>query len=300
MKRVDEDILCGPPPILRDKPLIYFPLGCDGPELFLKASEGCPAFALSGRTDAVVREYRQAGWFAEINPPPMGRPSQADRTILIYAISVMVYRCLAGGLPHQSIRMNVADLLTTLHRNDLYPNLEQEHVGLRWLNASLLRLTQSEIVTEAMLGEAVWRHHYPYLESAGFGQDGTELWIRLSEWMYRGLLARGVVSGARAHFAIHHLLGQRLYEFACRFCKPRNEARYALQYFHRWCGSTAKPGEFRTQLQGVLDLHRRYPNLPDFRFELDGGMLAFRKLAPRNDIGRLLSLSPERRFTPSQ
>ncbi|MSU91700.1 plasmid replication initiator RepA [Rhodobacteraceae bacterium 2CG4] len=231
------------------------------------ASMEHPVFSLSTRPDRRVLSYAHAGASIEITPSVKGLATIHDKDVLIYCVSQLMAAINAERPVSRRLVLTARDLLVATNR-------ETSGDGYRRLREALERLSGTRIVTTIATGG---------LETTrGFGLiDSWEIVRRtragrmvsaevvLSEWLYRAVLAKSVLTLSRDYFRLRKPLERRVYEIARKHCGRQREWTIGLATLLTKSGSTSPLRVFRKMIRDIAaaDL------LPDYTLSVEPGDL---------------------------
>lgn len=255
------------------------------------ASMEHPLFSLSTRPDRRILSYAHNDARITITPSVLGRATIFDADILIFCISQLM-AALNAGLPvARTLTLTAHDLLRATGR-------ETGGDGYRRLRDAFERLAGTRITTNIATGPK----DDPTDVTTGFGL--IESWeivrrtragrmvsvsVTLSEWLYRAVLAKSVLTLNRAYFTLRKPLERRLYELARKHCGRQPEWRVSVETLLKKTGSTSPRRVFRAMLREIL----KADTLPDYVLsEEPGDIIAVR---PRAQPSRAQVLEPGQR-----
>lgn len=256
------------------------------------ASMEHPVFSLSTRPDRRVLTYEHRGTQVTITPSVKGRATIFDADILIFCISQLVAALNAGRETSRHLTLTAHDLLLATGR-------ETSGDGYRRLRDAFERLVGTRITTNIVTGPKA----DPVETTTGFGL--IESWeivrrtragrmvsvsVTLSEWLYRAVLAKSVLTLSRDYFSLRKPLERRLYELARKHCGSQPSWHVSVPVLWKKSGSNSPVRVFRAMLRDSI----RADNMPDYHFEEAAGDLIF--VTPRMTViepGEGPSLSPE-------
>ena len=119
--------------------------------------------------------------------------------------------------------------------------------------------------------------------------------VTLSEWLYRAILARSVLTLSRDYFTLRRPLERRLYELSRKHCGRQSRWRVSLEVLQKKTGSASPRRVFRAMLREIIAADR----LPDYHLSEEPGDMvrvvpraAVVEPAPRG-LGARLALRPE-------
>lgn len=229
------------------------------------ASMEHPLFSLATRPDLRVRHYAHNGVTVTVTPSVRGRATIHDKDILIYCISQLMAALNAGRMIGRTLRLTAHDLLVATRRDtggDSYMRLVEAFERLAGTRITT-NLTQGGI--EATAGFGLIEAWEILRKSRGGRMISVS--VTLSEWLFRAVTARAVLTLSRDYFALRKPLERRVYEIARKHCGGQREWRVSLAVLHRKCGSDAPIRVFRAAIRRIAAADR----LPDYRLEEEEG-----------------------------
>jgi plasmid replication initiation protein len=249
-----------------------------------------PVFSLATRPDRRVLEYRHNGVEVTVTPSVRGRATIHDKDVLIFCTSQLVAALNAGRPVARTLHLTAHDLLTVTCR-------ETSGDGYRRLRDAFERLAGTRIATNLVTGP----RDDPVEVTTGFGLiEGWQIVRRtrggrmvsvsvtLSEWLFRAILAKSVLTLSRDYFRLRRPLERRLYELARKHCGHQPGWRVSVAVLHRKSGSASPLRVFRAMLREIAAADP----LPDYTLALVPGDLL--EVAPRPTPGRAApGLAPE-------
>ena len=87
--------------------------------------------------------------------------------------------------------------------------------------------------------------------------------VTLSDWLYRAILAKSVLTLSRDYFRLRRPLERRIYELARKHCGRQERWRVSLEVLSRKAGSQSPRRVFRAMLREIVAAD----TLPDYRLE---------------------------------
>ena len=188
---------------------------------------------------------------------------------MIYCICQLLARMNAGGDPSPVLHLKAHDLLVATNR-------ETSGDGYRRLREAFERLSGTRIVTNIETGGEETITGFGLIDSWQIERktrDGrmVSVTVRLSDWMYRAVMAKSVLTIHRDYFRLRKPLERRVYEIARKHCGAQTEWRISLELLLKKCGSNSPRRVFKQMIK-VLALH---DHLPDYSVRLDGDMVLF-------------------------
>src|SRR6056297_3280451 len=222
-----------------------------------------PVFSLATRPDRRILRYDRGGVSVEVTPSVKGLATIHDKDVLIYCVSQLMAALNAGRAVGQVLRLRAHDLLVATNR-------ETSGDGYRRLREAFERLSGTRIVTNIVTGGEE--------TTSGFGlidkweilrntRDGrmVNVTVRLSDWMYRAVLAKSVLTIHRDYFRLRRPLERRVYEIARKHCGQQFEWRITLDLLLKKCGSNSPRRVFKKMLKELIE----HDHLPDYTVRLE-------------------------------
>ena len=248
---------------------------CDVTDAVIKddiASMEHPFYSLSKKPDLNVRRYENGDKWLEITPSVKGLATIYDKDILIYCISQIIAKIGKEESTQRTMNINAKELLVFINRK----------VGGRQyelLLESLERLKGTNITTNILVDDIA------YDDTRGFGliddfnirrSKNTGriigITITLSEWVFRSIAKRQVLTLHRDYFRLRKPLERRVYEIARKHCGKQDEWTISIGKLKNKCGSKGKQKEFTRMLRELVEGN----HLPDYKVELDGSNVLFK------------------------
>ncbi len=272
------------PPLLPDRhPTADFFI-CDVLDAIPKddmASMEHPIFSLSTRPDRRILTYENKGAKVEITPSVKGLATIHDKDVMIYCISQLIAKMNAGEQPNQTLHLKAHDLLVATNR-------ETSGDGYRRLREAFERLSGTRIVTNIETGGVE--------ATSGFGlidkwdiqrktKDGrmVSVSVTLSDWMYRAVMSKSVLTLHRDYFRLRKPLERRVYEIARKHCGAQSTWKISLELLLKKCGSNSPKRVFKQMIKVLID----HDHLPDYSVSLADDMVVFQnrdRLVERDNI----------------
>ncbi len=233
------------------------------------ASMEHPLFSLSTRPDRRVLSYSHGTTEITVTPSVKGRATIFDADILIFCISQLMAALNAGRPTARTLTLTAHDLLLATGR-------ETSGDGYRRLREAFERLAGTRITTNIATGPA----DDPLEVTSGFGL--IEEWhivrrtragrmvrvsVTLSDWLYRAVLAKSVLTLSRDYFRLRKPLERRLYELCRKHCGRQPEWRVSVETLAKKTGSASPRRVFRAMVREII----RADTIPDYRLEEEGG-----------------------------
>jgi len=233
------------------------------------ASMEHPLFSLSTRPDLKVLDYAHNGMAVQIIPSVKGRATIHDKDILIYCVSQLMAALNAGRHVSRTLHLTAHDLLVATNR-------ETSGDAYRRLREAFERLAGTRITTNISTGPKDDRVEV----TSGFGL--IEAWeivrksrggrmvsvtVTLSEWLYRAVLGRSVLTLSRDYFRLRRPLERRIYELARKHCGRQPAWRVSVETLCKKSGSASPRRVFRAMLREII----ASDHLPDYTLAEEPG-----------------------------
>ncbi|MGZ2260282.1 replication initiator protein A [Roseobacter sp. A03A-229] len=256
------------------------------------ASMEHPIFSLSTRPDRRVLSYVHNDAEITITPSVKGRATIFDADILIFCISQLMAALNAGKTVSRRLTLTAHDLLQATQR-------ETSGDSYRRLRDAFERLAGTRITTNIATGDA----EDPVETTTGFGL--IESWeivrrtragrmvsvsVTLSEWLYRAVLSKSVLTLSRDYFSLRKPLERRLYELARKHCGRQPEWRVSVEVLLKKSGSASPRRVFRAMLREII----KADTLPDYELtEAPGDLIVVTRRGQVVERSEGPVLSPE-------
>ena len=244
-----------------------------------------PIFSLSTRPDTRVLSYAHNGVEVQVTPSVKGRATIHDKDILIYCISQLVAAMNAGRAVSRTLTLKAHDLLVATNRDtggDSYTRLRE----------GFERLAGTRITTNLETGGVEATRGFGLIESweilrRSKGGRMISVTVTLSEWLYRAVCARSVLTLSRDYFRLRKPLERRVYELARKHCGRQAEWVIGIPTLHLKAGSAAPVRVFRAAVRKMI----AQDHLPEYSLsEREGDLLVVtRRAKPRPMDAPILS-----------
>ncbi|WP_299615950.1 replication initiator protein A [uncultured Tateyamaria sp.] len=232
-----------------------------------------PIFSLSTRPDRRILSYTHNDVQVDVTPSVRGRATIHDKDILIYCISQLMAALNAGRTISRTLQIKAHDLLVATRR-------DTSGDGYARLRDAFERLAGTRITTNLSTGGVEVTQGFGLIESweivrkapAAGGRGGrmVSVMVTLSEWIFRAVQSKSVLTLNREYFALRKPLERRIYELARKHCGRQPEWRVSVTTLHKKAGSAAPLRVFRAAVRRMMqdDL------LPDYTLsELPGDLV---------------------------
>jgi plasmid replication initiation protein len=230
-----------------------------------------PIFSLSTRPDRRILRYEHNGTEIEVTPSVKGLATIHDKDILIYCISQLMAALNAGREVTRRIVLKAHDLLSATNR-------ETSGDAYRRLVEAFERLAGTRIRTNIVTGQVEVTAGFGLIESweivrKARGGRMVSVAVTLSEWLFRAVLSKSVLTLSRDYFRLRKPLERRLYEIARKHVGQQGLWEIGIEALRDKCGSTvARLRQFRGELEKIIEAD----TLPDYRLTLtDNGKARF-------------------------
>jgi plasmid replication initiation protein len=233
------------------------------------ASMEAPMFSLATKPDMTTWRWTSPDttkWL-EVTPSSIGRATMHDKDLLIYLTSqLMAAMNLAarsgGAMPGRRIQFTPHDYMLATRRDtsgNSYKNFE----------ATLDRLSGTRLKTNIEQGQVQNRASFGLIERSNLvirtdkgGHERLEsVEVILSEWLYRALEQKNVLTINDRYFSLRKPLEKRLYEIGRKHVGKQAEWTIKEDNLLEKTGSVASKKEFRRMLSIIIE----DDSIPDYR-----------------------------------
>ncbi|NUB46508.1 replication initiator protein A [Fertoebacter nigrum] len=235
-----------------------------------------PIFSLSTRPDLQVLRYSHNNAAIEVVPSVRGRATIHDKDILIYCISQLMAALNAGRPVSRMMQLRAHDLLVATSR-------ETSGDAYRRLREAFERLAGTRITTNITTGNTETTSGFGLIESWEIvrktrGGRMISVMVTLSDWLFRAVTARSVLTLSRDYFGLRRPLERRLYELARKHCGKQAEWRISVETLLKKSGSGSPRRVFRAMLRDIIAAGQ----MPDYDLELEPGDVL--RVTPRGGL----------------
>ena len=243
------------------------------------ASMEHPLFSLSTRPDRRILQYEHNGAEVTITPSVKGRATIFDADILIFCISQLMAALNAGRPTSRKLTLTAQDWWLATGRATRVD-------GYRRLRDAFERLAGTRITTNITTGEEETTTGFGLIESWEIvrrtrGGRMVSVAVTLSDWLYRAVLAKSVLTLNRDYFSLRKPLERRIYELARKHCGRQPVWRVSVETLLKKSGSGSPRRVFRAMLREII----REGRLPDYELtEEEGDMIAVRPLSMVDEL----------------
>ena len=236
-----------------------------------------PIFSLATRPDRRILRYAHNGTTVEVTPSVRGRATIHDKDILIYCVSQLMAAVNAGRAISRTLHLTAHDLLVATNRDtsgDAYARLREAFERLAGTRITTNLATDGMEVTRGFCLIETWE-----IVRRTRGGRMTQVKVTLSEWLFRAVQAKSVLTLNRDYFRLRKPLERRVYELARKHCGRQAEWKITVATLHKKAGSAAPVRVFRAALRRMI----ADANLPDYTMaEAPGDVIVFSR--QRKDV----------------
>lgn len=226
-----------------------------------------PIFSLSTRPDRRILGYAHNGISVEVTPSVKGRATIHDKDILIYCISQLMAAMNAGRAISRRLHLRAHDLLVATNRDtsgDAYARLRE----------AFERLAGTRITTNMETGGEETTRGFGLIEGweivrRSRGGRMVAVTVTLSDWLYRAVLSKSVLTLNRDYFRLRKPLERRIYELARKHCGRQPAWTVSVAVLHKKSGSAAPLRVFRAAIRRMI----QEGHLPDYTLHEEPGDL---------------------------
>lgn len=244
------------------------------------ASMEHPIFSLSTRPDRRILSYLHNDTTVQVTPSVKGRATIYDKDILIYCVSQLMAALNAGRRISRTLTLRAHDLLVATNRDtsgDSYMRLRE----------AFERLSGTRITTNLETGGLETTSGFGLIESWQIvrkARGGRMVSVRvvLSEWLFRAVEAKSVLTLSHDYFRLRKPLERRLYELARKHCGRQPEWQVSVTVLHKKSGSASPLRVFRAAVRRMIAEN----HLPGYSLsELSGDLISFARKAQVVEAG---------------
>jgi plasmid replication initiation protein len=247
-----------------------------------------PLFSLSTRPDRRILSYTHNSTEITITPSVKGRATIFDADILIFCISQLMAAINAGKKTSRHLTLTAHDLMLATGR-------ETSGDGYKRLREAFERLAGTRITTNIVTGEKETTTGFGLIETWQIVRRTragrmVSVSVMLSDWLYRAVLAKSVLTLSRDYFSLRKPLERRLYELARKHCGRQALWRVSVETLCHKSGSQSPRRVFRAMVREII----REDRLPDYTLSEDpGDIIAVRPRGVVEPPDRVPQLAPE-------
>ena len=217
-----------------------------------------PVFSLSTRPDQRILTYDHNGYTVQVVPSVKGLATIYDKDILIFCISQLMAGINAGREVSRTLTLKVHDLLVAVNR-------ETSGDAYRRLREAFERLSGTRITTNIETGGVEVTSGFGLIESWEIvrrtrGGRMLAVTVTLSDWLFRAVLSKSVLTLSRNYFRLRKPLERRIYELARKHCGGQASWRVSVGTLLKKSGSSSPKRVFRKMLRDMI----ASGHLPDY------------------------------------
>jgi plasmid replication initiation protein len=247
-----------------------------------------PIFSLSTRPDRRILSYAHNGAEITVTPSVKGRATIFDADILIFCISQLMAAINAGRAVSKTLTLTAHDLLLATGR-------ETSGDSYRRLRDAFERLAGTRITTNITTGAEEVTSGFGLIEAWEIVRKTragrmVSVSVTLSDWLFRAVCAKSVLTLSRDYFSLRKPLERRLYELARKHCGRQPSWTVSVETLCKKSGSTSPRRVFRAMVREII----KADTLPDYQLvEEPGDLIRFTPRAAVVEGGDAPQLSPD-------
>lgn len=235
-----------------------------------------PMFSLSTRPDCRILDYAHNGNRIQVTPSVKGLASIHDKDILIFCISQLMAALNAGREISRTLQLCAHDLLVATNR-------ETSGDSYKRLCEAFERLAGTRITTNYAVGGHEITSGFGLIESwqivrKSRGGRMVSVRVTLSEWLYRAVLSKSVLTLSRDYFRLRKPLERRIYELARKHCGRQPVWRISVEVLLKKSGSASPRRVFRKMLRDMIAVD----HLPEYHLSEEPGDVI--RVTPRSAV----------------
>ncbi|MBV1927859.1 MAG: replication initiator protein A [Rhodobacteraceae bacterium] len=217
-----------------------------------------PLFSLSTRPDRRILSYAHNGTEIQVVPSVKGLATIHDKDILIYCISQLMAALNAGRAVSKVLHLKAHDLLVASNR-------ETSGDGYKRLREAFERLAGTRITTNFETGGEQVTSGFGLIESWEIVRKSTggrmiSVSVTLSDWLFRAVVSKSVLTLSRDYFRLRKPLERRIYELARKHCGRQDSWRVSVEVLLKKSGSASPRRVFRKMIRDMIAAN----HLPDY------------------------------------
>lgn len=209
-----------------------------------------PMFSLSTRPDRRILSYAHNGVAIQVTPSMRGLATIHDKDVLIYCVSQLMAAVNAGRAVSRTLHLKAHDLLVATNR-------ETSGDGYKRLRDALERLAGTRITTNYETGGHEVTSGFGLIETWQIvrktrGGRMISVAVTLSDWLYRAVLSKSVLTLSRDYFRLRKPLERRIYELARKHCGRQADWTVSVETLLKKSGSASPRRVFRKMLRDMI------------------------------------------------
>ncbi|WP_349294655.1 replication initiator protein A (plasmid) [Thioclava sp. 'Guangxiensis'] len=226
-----------------------------------------PIFSLSTRPDRRILSYEHNGVAIEVTPSMKGLATIHDKDILLFCVSQLMAAINAGRAVSRRLTLRAHDLLIATNR-------ETSGDAYRRLGEAFERLAGTRIRTNIATADIEITSGFGLIESweivrKARGGRMVSVAVTLSDWLYRAILSKSVLTLSRDYFKLRKPLERRIYELARKHCGRQESWRISIDTLLKKSGSASPRRVFRKMIRDMIEAD----TLPDYMITEEPGDL---------------------------
>jgi plasmid replication initiation protein len=224
-----------------------------------------PMFSLATRPDRRVLDYDHNGIQIQVVPSMRGLATIHDKDVLIYCISQLMAALNAGRAVSRTLHLRAHDLLVATNR-------ETSGDSYRRLRDAFERLAGTRITTNYETGGHEVTTGFGLIETwqivrKSRGGRMVSVSVTLSDWLYRSVLSKSVLTLSRDYFRLRKPLERRIYELARKHCGRQPAWQISVETLLKKSGSASPRRVFRAMVRTLIAAD----HLPDYIMTEEAG-----------------------------
>ena len=236
------------------------------------ASMEHPIFSLATRPDLRVLNYAHNNVTITVVPSVRGLATLFDKDILIYCISQLMAAQNAGRAISRTLHLTAHDLLMATNR-------EASGDGYTRLREAFERLAGTRITTNIVTGGLEVTTGFGLIEGWQIvrhtrGGRMVQVSVTLSDWLFRAVMAKSVLTLSRDYFRLRKPLERRIYELARKHCGRQPEWRVSIETLSKKSGSASPRRVFRKMIRDMITAD----HLPEYQLAEEPGDILCEKM----------------------
>lgn len=245
-----------------------------------------PVFSLSTRPDRRILTYDHGAVCIEIVPSVKGLATIHDKDILIYCISQLIAALNAGRPVARRLELTAYDLLNACGR-------ETSGDSYRRLCDAFERLAGTRITTNIPTGDMEITSGFGLIEDWSIERRSrsgrmVRVSVTLSDWLFRSVQSRSVLTLSREYFGLRKPLERRLYELSRKHCGRQPQWQISMALLCQKSGSASPLRVFRKMVRNIAAAD----TLPDYELAVvEGDLVRVRPRRVLEDEGPTLPSS---------
>lgn len=234
------------------------------------ASMEHPLFSLATRPDRRILQYEHNGTEITVTPSVRGLATIHDKDILLFCISQLMAGINAGRTVSRTLHLKAHDLLVATNR-------ETSGDSYRRLREAFERLAGTRITTNIVTGDKEVTTGFGLIESWQIerktrGGRMVSVAVTLSEWLFRAVVSKSVLTLSRDYFRLRKPMERRIYELARKHCGRQPAWTVSVDTLLKKSGSASPRRVFRKMLRDMIEAN----HLPDYEIEeVSGDLMRF-------------------------